>query len=364
VSEHDHLNDADDADDAGASTPASPAPVGGLSRRTLFRAGAGVAGVAVASSVALPQAFAAGTGTGAPRTNQNGNGSGRSATHGLAGARTAAALPPVLPGATVAQRGWANFRVSATSADPLPVTVYETFGLVFDGNGPSASFTETELDLPTGSMLARVDVYGATTDATSQDWTVFSQVIGNPDQPLASLGDISTDMGPGTVHGIGDYAASPQLIAPGEIINVAQQNSSAASAANGVIYQYYAPGAIVLIDPVRVYDTRAGFPPAVGPKTRLAAGTARPVDLTLGGAVPKGAKGALLNVTVANTGPAGWLVAYKNGLTPPATSTVNWNAAGLSVANSAITEVDADAQIAVLTNTNTEVVIDVLGYIP
>lgn len=345
--------------DPDAPTRARPSPdaKSNVSRRTLFKAGAGVAGVAGAAAVTggnLPAAFAAGK----PRTDQNGGAAGRSP----ASIGGAAALPPLLPGATVAQRGWANFRVSATTLDPLPVTLYETYGLVYDGNGPSGSFTETELALPSHAMLARVDVYGKANGANSQLWTVYNQVVGEPDQTLGSFGDINTDQGPGVVHGVGDYTGSPHHIEPGEIVNVALQDSSADSAANGVIYQYYEKGALVLIDPVRVYDSRPGNPPGTGPKTRLTAVTPRPIDCS--SAVPTGSKGALLNVTAVNTGPAGWIVVFKNGIATPFVSSVNWNGAGQVAANSVITEVDAASMIAVVTNTNTDFIIDVLGYIP
>jgi len=74
----------------------------------------------------------------------------------------------------------------------------------------------------------------------------------------------------------------------------------------------------ILPAPVRVYDSRPGTPPSTGPKTPLAAATARVLDMTVNSSgVPKGATAVMCNLLVVNavaaagtspSGPMAWLI--------------------------------------------------------
>jgi hypothetical protein len=123
----------------------------------------------------------------------------------------------------------------------------------------------------------------------------------------------------------------------------------------------------LLNEPLRAYDSRAT---ADG---KLAAGSTRVISLATGVdaagvphvAVPPGATGALLRVTISDTEGAGFIKVYSNALiTPPSTSSVNWSAPGTLVGSDPTVAVDAMAKIKVTAVINsTHVVVDVIGYI-
>ncbi len=125
-------------------------------------------------------------------------------------------------------------------------------------------------------------------------------------------------------------------------------------------------GAFHALDtPVRVYDSRAGFPPAVGIKSPLVAGQARPCDLKANGSgVPAGATAALVSLVATNTTGAtgGFLSVYRNGIVWPGTSSLNWSGPGQTVAVTTLTALDTNGLCNLFANVATNVVVDVLGY--
>jgi len=113
-------------------------------------------------------------------------------------------------------------------------------------------------------------------------------------------------------------------------------------------------GLTLLPTPVRAYDTRDGAGPFQGDDTRT---------LSLSSALPIGAAGALLNVTIADTVGSGHVQVYSAAEgSPPATSNLNWFAGGQVVANSVTTAVDASRQIKITLHGGTaSVIVDVFG---
>ncbi|HUP72920.1 MAG TPA: CHRD domain-containing protein [Acidimicrobiales bacterium] len=117
-------------------------------------------------------------------------------------------------------------------------------------------------------------------------------------------------------------------------------------------------GELRLLDtPVRAYDSR----PAASTDGKLVAGTPRVVNLAP--AVPAGARGALVTVTVTQTVGVGFVTAYSGALTTaPLTSTVNWRATDSDVATTTTVAV-SDSKINVRAGDNvTHVIVDVIGY--
>jgi hypothetical protein len=119
----------------------------------------------------------------------------------------------------------------------------------------------------------------------------------------------------------------------------------------------------LLAAPVRVYDSRPGGSNA-GP---IAGGTSRIVDLAgpvTTPAVPPGATGALISLTLDSTVSSGFLAVFANGLTWPGNSNTNWYTTGQILAVTTVTAVDAAAKIVVLAGGpgSTQFVIDVIGY--
>ena len=126
------------------------------------------------------------------------------------------------------------------------------------------------------------------------------------------------------------------------------------------------PAATRLLDePLRAYDSRTT-------DGKVEAGTTRVISVATGVdaagtshiAVPPGATGALLRVTITDTDGPGFLQVYSNALaTPPSTSSVNWYQSGAIVGSDPTVAVDATAKIKVTAVINaTHVVVDVIGY--
>ena len=120
--------------------------------------------------------------------------------------------------------------------------------------------------------------------------------------------------------------------------------------------------------PLRAYDSRDN----AGPK--LAALETRTISLATGKditgnssiAVPPGATGAIVTLTVTETvGPGGFIKLYNAALTTqPATSSINWAGTNQNLAVTTQVEVDASGSVKVTGGANsTHFVIDVIGYL-
>jgi hypothetical protein len=128
----------------------------------------------------------------------------------------------------------------------------------------------------------------------------------------------------------------------------------------------------LLGEPVRAYDSRVANANGVvdGP---LVAGATRTLSLATGingtgqrvAAVPPGAVGALVRLTVTEAVGAGYLKLYSAALAAePATSAANWYQTNSIVGSDATVVVDGSGQVKVTAGVNsTQVVIDVVGYI-
>jgi CHRD domain len=150
-------------------------------------------------------------------------------------------------------------------------------------------------------------------------------------------------------------------------------NLHTAAFPNGAVRGQLAAGpppageAHLLDEPLRAYDSRD----KTGPK--IAAGETRTISLATGKtgagltaiAVPPGATGALVTLTVTETtGNGGFLKMYNASLpSQPATSSINWAGVDQNVAVSTQVSVDATGSVKVIAGANaTHFVIDVVGY--
>lgn len=132
--------------------------------------------------------------------------------------------------------------------------------------------------------------------------------------------------------------------------------SSAGSALYGVTIGYTPPTQAFIPfsgGPPRVLDTRNTGGP-------LQPGEDRIVDLGFAGA-----RGAVLNLTVTNTGAGGGFVAvFPANIAWPNNSSINWTAAGQSFANGVITAMDGAGRIKIHGGASpTDVVIDRIGWL-
>jgi hypothetical protein len=122
----------------------------------------------------------------------------------------------------------------------------------------------------------------------------------------------------------------------------------------------------LLPTPVRVYDSRQ--PNSVGTPA-LAPLSTTTIDLSAAGplgAIPPGATGALVNVTITDTTVSGFATVYSAALAAvPATSTINWVLPGQDVAVQTAVKIDATGSVKVTIGPNggTDLIIDVIGYL-
>jgi hypothetical protein len=123
----------------------------------------------------------------------------------------------------------------------------------------------------------------------------------------------------------------------------------------------------LLDEPLRAYDSRTS------PEGLLPPLTTRVVSLQYGAdsigalkiAVPPGAVGAMIRLTVTQTINAGYLKVYSNALAAePKTSNVNWYQTGSDNGADTTVVVDALGKVKVTTGgSGTHFVIDVVGYL-
>lgn len=121
----------------------------------------------------------------------------------------------------------------------------------------------------------------------------------------------------------------------------------------------------LLATPKRVYDSRPPEEPVlIAPKTPLAANTARTVDCTLNGSgIPAAARGVLLNVGVVSASGLGFLAVTPGGAGFTGTSSLNWNGAGIAIANGITVACGAGATVDLYAGAGTtDVFVDAFGY--
>jgi hypothetical protein len=128
------------------------------------------------------------------------------------------------------------------------------------------------------------------------------------------------------------------------------------------------------LNPVRVVDTRASNPPDPSGEHALASGEELVVDIIGGLApVPLGATAVAVNITAVSPTAAGYLASYPADLTfsaasPPGSSTVNFPAQVVAIANGATVKLAGPGQanagkIKVFNSAGTtHVVVDVVGF--
>lgn len=114
------------------------------------------------------------------------------------------------------------------------------------------------------------------------------------------------------------------------------------------------------VNPTRMLDTRSGIGAA---KAKLASGGALALQVGGAGSIPAGVAAVAINLTAVNETGSGFLTAYADGTTTPATSNLQFRTA--AIAGMAIVPVGADGKIdihATGSGISTDVVGDVSGY--
>lgn len=133
-----------------------------------------------------------------------------------------------------------------------------------------------------------------------------------------------------------------------------------------------AAGAFIAIDPTRVYDSRLPDP-AQG---ALASGASRAVSVAfqrdavsgkvvqMGERVPEGATAIAFNITITETAGAGFLAVAPGNAASSPSSSINWTAAGQTIANGLIVKIHSDRTVKVFAGGagSAHFIIDVNGF--
>jgi CHRD domain len=120
-----------------------------------------------------------------------------------------------------------------------------------------------------------------------------------------------------------------------------------------------------LATPLRAYDSRVGTGPLKANETRtISLQTGKALGATTAElAVPPGATGAIVNITVTETVNGGYVKLYSAAIGEPATSTINWSQSNENLAVNTSVAVDGSGKVKITGGVNdTQVVIDVVGY--
>ena len=116
-------------------------------------------------------------------------------------------------------------------------------------------------------------------------------------------------------------------------------------------------GATVMINPVRIADSRINF----GFPTFTTAGTSN-LPIAGSGIPATGVAGVILNVTTTNAQFGGYLTMFPAGSPQPGTSTNNFQP-GVNVPNGVTVKVGANNTISIFATGHVDVVVDVMGYV-
>ncbi|MCU1455784.1 MAG: hypothetical protein JWN46_3930 [Acidimicrobiales bacterium] len=119
----------------------------------------------------------------------------------------------------------------------------------------------------------------------------------------------------------------------------------------------------VLASPVRVYDSRPGTNPPTGPKTPLAANSARTLDVTTNGSgVPADAIAAAVNLLLINTVAGnGNFTVWANGAARPQANNMVWGGSTARFSSPAISALSS-GKCQVQSSLKTDLVLDIVGY--
>ncbi len=306
-----------------------------VSRRGLML-GLGAAGGAIA------------LGTAAPASAQPVTPASRAQTDTPPGGLAPISSAPVF-GVSYQFRSWLEF----SAEDDI------LLGRKFGGRGvytsAGSNFLAASFDLPAGATLYDLEWYvsnSVTMNVYANVWqssaasldTFWSETIAAGSGVTANRFAVPTSVN-------GPYPHGTRLVV------ACGTPTDASSQVNGVRAGFtHAPRTPVLLTtPVRAYDSRRTGGP-------LSAGHSRAVSLA--SAIPVGAAGAIVNLTVVHTVTSGFLTIYATGTPAPPTSNINWFGNNQVLANQATTAVSLSRSVTVAAGGHsTHFIVDVLGYL-
>jgi hypothetical protein len=230
------------------------------------------------------------------------------------------------------------------------------------GPRPGGAICNMDIAVPHGALLK--EFYLSGTGATTVDFkrqilgVYLHETIVSATTPVgAGLQEIKVAIDPPVIHD----ATTEALLFRTDLSNVQAVSSMAVG---------FTPATVALVplaSPKRVYDSRAGQPPANVVKGVLPSGGDRDVDVKNNASgVPATARAVVGNVTVTNTSNGGFVDIRPAGTAWAGTSTVNFSGTGQTVANAFTATLGPNATVTVrcggATAASTDFIIDVIGY--
>jgi hypothetical protein len=127
-----------------------------------------------------------------------------------------------------------------------------------------------------------------------------------------------------------------------------------------------AAGAVHVLNPTRVYDSRFVDGPTANNASRVVS-VADAIDISTGAIsqadlVPEGATGVMFNIAVVNTVGVGFLSVTPGDATGFDAASINWFGSGQILNNGSMSSLDANQQLKVWSRSSTNFVIDITGY--
>jgi hypothetical protein len=328
-----------------------------LSRRAMLGTlGAGAVGLTAA--MALPTVAVA-----API------GEGPAEGGGQDGGPSPAALEVASLGATPVNEVLDYVFVSGWEIQPLTSTqkwVRFDNSFQFSGTAPGdQGWALIPMYLTVGAVVKEIELYGFTAAGSSSALELWTSSGLNPGASKTTNVAIPVNAGAFTVTMAADVTVSTTGAARA-FVNITD-TAAGATKITGARIGYVpllappvpvsTPPAFVALNPIpRPYNTRDT--PGL---TKLADGEERTIQLP----VPAGISAAVVQLTVTETGPGGW-VAVFSGDAPswPGNSSINWSGVNSSVGNTVLTAVSPDGKIKIRGGqSSTHVIIDVPGVI-
>ncbi len=319
-----------------------------MTRRGLVR-GLGVAGVAGAAALVVPAAASAAPAA-VTRLRGPADGKRRDATPG--------SLPP--PIASAPRVGYTYVYLDMFDFTPdnfgngrawtLNGGTYTPLG----GNGVMWATAQ----LPPGAIVGDTEWYiYSTQDNTELMTRVW--VAGQP-QLGTTISDVLVDADPSirAVRVPAPSTSNGPFPAGTKVALGIRTYSDKSVVINGarIGYTMGPAGPVLLPAPVRLYDSRPG--------TKI--GHAQTRTHSLASRLPVGATGAILDITVTGTEQNGFLTVYSASASTPGASSINWSAAGQTIANGVQTGVSSARAIKVTcggAGAKTDYLVDLVGYL-
>jgi|CXWL01.1.fsa_nt_gi hypothetical protein len=249
-----------------------------------------------------------------------------------------------------------NANLSAATTRFVAIAPQRILDTRSDGAGAVCADGNIELQI--------AGIPGVAADATAVALTVTA--TGNAGPGFISVGPAGVD--PGVTSSVnltaaGQSRANLVMVAIGMSGRIAVHSSVATHLIVDVA-GYFVPstsardGRFVEVTPARLLDTRSDQT-----QRRLRANEAITVNVAARAHVPATEIGAVLvNLTAVNGATQGYITAWAAGTPQPTTSNLNLSTVGDVAANLAIVPLGADGAIQLVSSTDLDVIVDIVGY--